>query len=427
MTLTELPARLRTLWTNARAALAALPRWERYMTFLWLAGPFVFFSPNANLVEDWLRVIVLVFLGRCIHLSDWAWVRQPWVWLSALFLLVCLVSSAVGFSPVLSVEPTLKWAVFPLYLAAAQVWLGRHPDIRALMLAVCFAALTALCLILLAEVAIEPKTRLTWPYGDMHPGLHLAKTSLLAIVAAAVWAMRWRGTAALAPAALVGAAIAMVILTGERMNAGIVLATAAAALVLSVSTWTHARRLLMFAALVAAIGAGRIDGRADLAERMTTKLVTQIPYHNTDEIYWQVMRGAMQMFTERPWFGYGPNSYRTICPELGDSPLPSVNNCNWTHPHNLTVQIAGETGIFGLLTYLAFTAAVVWACWQARRDEPPESFARFAFIVPLVLLFPLQISGRFFGHPRYNLFLWVGVGFALMYRQGWRSPQSEKL
>ena len=35
-----------------------------------------------------------------------------------------------------------------------------------------------MCGILIAETIIEPKTRLTWPYGDLVPGGYIAKVSL---------------------------------------------------------------------------------------------------------------------------------------------------------------------------------------------------------------------------------------------------------
>ena len=35
-----------------------------------------------------------------------------------------------------------------------------------------------MCIILIEKTVIEPKTRLTWPYGDLVPGGYLAKVSL---------------------------------------------------------------------------------------------------------------------------------------------------------------------------------------------------------------------------------------------------------
>ena len=35
-----------------------------------------------------------------------------------------------------------------------------------------------MCIILIAETIIEPKTRLTWPYGDLVPGGYIAKFSV---------------------------------------------------------------------------------------------------------------------------------------------------------------------------------------------------------------------------------------------------------
>ena len=47
-----------------------------------------------------------------------------------------------------------------------------------LMLLSMLIGMLLMCGILIAETIIEPKTRLTWPYGDLVPGGYIAKVSL---------------------------------------------------------------------------------------------------------------------------------------------------------------------------------------------------------------------------------------------------------
>ena len=77
------------------------------------------------------------------------------------------------------------WIRFPLYVAAAQVWLGKDRDVRMVMFVSILIGMLIMCLILLAEIIFEPltehgvkKERLSWPYGDFVPGGYLAKISL---------------------------------------------------------------------------------------------------------------------------------------------------------------------------------------------------------------------------------------------------------
>ena len=80
--------------------------------------------------------------------------------------------------PLFTFQQGFVWIRFPLYVAAAQVWLAKDRDIRVLMLLSMLLGMLIICGILIAETLIEPKTRLTWPYGDHVPGGYIAKVSL---------------------------------------------------------------------------------------------------------------------------------------------------------------------------------------------------------------------------------------------------------
>ena len=55
---------------------------------------------------------------------------------------------------------------------------AKDRDIRILMLLSMLLGLILMCGILIAETIFEPKTRLTWPYGDLVPGGYIAKLTL---------------------------------------------------------------------------------------------------------------------------------------------------------------------------------------------------------------------------------------------------------
>ena len=58
------------------------------------------------------------------------------------------------------------------------MWLGQNKDIRVLMLTIMTISLLIISFILFAEVLLEPKNRLMWPYGDVIPGSFIAKACL---------------------------------------------------------------------------------------------------------------------------------------------------------------------------------------------------------------------------------------------------------
>ncbi|MCB0199628.1 MAG: O-antigen ligase family protein [Anaerolineae bacterium] len=69
--------------------------------------------------------------------------------------------------------------------------------------------------------------------------------------------------------------------------------------------------------------------------------------------HWQA---AINMWTDHPWLGVGPGNYATVY-ELYRLP-------RWQdalgHAHNVYLNIAGESGVLGLLGYLLLWAAGIW-------------------------------------------------------------------
>jgi len=87
-------------------------------------------------------------------------VNQIW-FKSALALWIFGFFSAVtGPDPFFSFQQGFVWIRFPLYAAAAQVWLAKDRDIRIIMLLSILLGMLIMCGILIAESIIEPKTRL---------------------------------------------------------------------------------------------------------------------------------------------------------------------------------------------------------------------------------------------------------------------------
>ena len=75
-----------------------------------------------------------------------------------------------------------------------------------------------MCLILVAETIIEPKLRLTWPYGDLVPGGYIAKFSLPVFCALIAIAVSKRSKAGFFSGIIGLLSIGVSILTGERTN-----------------------------------------------------------------------------------------------------------------------------------------------------------------------------------------------------------------
>ena len=164
-------------WKIGWDKINSLSKIDKYMTVFWFLGPFIYLIER-DPADLWLTLICFIFLARCIKRKDWSWVNQIWFKSALALWMFGLFSAVTGPDPFFSFQQGFVWIRFPIYAAAAQVWLAKDRDIRIVMLLSILIGMLIMCGILIAETIIEPKIRLTWPYGDLVPGGYISKVSL---------------------------------------------------------------------------------------------------------------------------------------------------------------------------------------------------------------------------------------------------------
>ena len=75
-------------------------------------------------------------------------------------------------------------------------------------------------------------------------------------------------------------------------------------------------------------------------------------------------KGGTTLALQRPFFGYGPGTFRFIYPKVQTDFL-----ANSDHPHNIFIKIAVENGIPAALVLLAFFIIFIWEFWKKRKTE----------------------------------------------------------
>ncbi len=126
----------------------------------------------------------------------------------------------------------------------------------------------------------------------------------------------------------------------------------------------------------------------------------------TDENFAVVERiahwvAAVRMWELSPWIGVGPGNYATL--------YPAVKVAGWDEPlghaHNLYLNLLAETGILGLLIFLAFWISLIgWTVkklWQSRKEH--ESW------VAALLLGLLGVVAHLFIHNVFDNLLVQGM------------------
>ena len=87
----------------------------------------------------------------------------------------------------------------------------------------------------------------------------------------------------------------------------------------------------------------------------------------------QIARGALQLWSERPWLGHGPDLFGVAFARVQD---PELWRAEWVglpiHAHSAPLQVLATTGAFGALAGLAWLGAGGWALLRAWREAPAE-------------------------------------------------------
>jgi O-antigen ligase len=401
-------------WNLGLKKIKNLSDFDKYITIFWLFGPFIFLIERTP-ADIWLTFLSIIFLVRCFLKKDWSWANQLWFRLALLFWGFSLFSASISPDPFFSFGQGFVWIRFPLYAATAQVWLAKDRDIRIMMLISLLVGLIVMCLILAFEVILEPKPRLTWPYGDLIPGGYISKVCMpiFIILISLIVSIKSRKY-------FVGSLISVVsvifsILTGERTH----FILRACSGMLAALFWkpSYKKYFILLLIEILAVFAVFVT-MPNKSDRFLTKFANSIPLYNTNTDYWGSWRGGLQQGLSTPIFGIGPSGTRKTCQFLPDHWLPGQNYCG-NHPHNFYVQLFAETGLIGLILGASMFLSIISICYKNRKFMRNCPMAQTAFIIPLGMFFPIQQFGSFFGQWG-NLFIWISIGFALAQVQNFK-------
>ncbi len=410
-------------WEDSSNKIKSLNSFEKTMTIFWLLGPFVYLIER-DPADLWLTLISLIFLLRCIKKKDWDWTSQVWFKSALALWLFGLYSAVTSTDPFFTFQQGFVWIRFPIYAAAAQVWLAKDRDIRILMLLSMSIGMLLMSGILIAETLIEPKARLTWPYGDLVPGGYLAKVSLPLFCILMAIAVSKKSKAGIFSGMIGLLTIIVSALTGERTNFLIRACGGILASIIWKPKFIMISTLIIFEILAVL---ALFLNRPDLTNRFGKEFLNNVPFTNMSDNnpYWGSWRGGIQQALITPIKGVGPSGTRNSCSNLDTNLpnwLPGKNYCG-NHPHNFYIQLFAEVGTIGLILGCIMFGSIIMTCYRARFKNFNCPMAATAFVVPLALFFPIQQFGSFYGQWG-NLFTWFAIAFAMSQYQGWRKSKN---
>jgi O-antigen ligase len=119
----------------------------------------------------------------------------------------------------------------------------------------------------------------------------------------------------------------------------------------------------------------------------------------------KLISGGLELFTQRPLYGYGSGSFETEYKRHGRASEANATSAS----HTIPITIAAEQGILGLVVYVALLAAALAVLYRGAGRSPPR-IALAACFVALVL--HTWTYADFLEDPITWTLLGIGVAFA---------------
>jgi len=384
---------------------------------------------SRSLADITIVIVSILFLFYSFKKLGWEWIKQKWFIFALFFSIYCMTINTIN-----SIDPleTLSYSFFflrwPIFSMALAYWI--LSDMNSLKKFLIALTITLFFIIFdtwwqfffdrdIFGFEKYSGNRLTGPFeNNPHVGTWLAKLVLLPPLFLILYdRYKLNNQNYLIYAFFVISTILFltIFITGERMALLLMLASIFILLIgLTMDRIFSISKLSIFF-LISII--------TILVFAYSFPEATQRAYFSTiDKIlnwkssdYGLVWQSAYDVWMESPLFGVGLHKYREACENLGiygSSYLNAIGSGVCFHPHNISLQLLSETGIFGFLIFylMVFSLTISSIKIYFKRNLWLSS----ALIINIILtcFLPIASSTSFFSN-KYGAIIWLLIGVML--------------
>lgn len=388
------------------------------MSVPWLLPILLIFS--RALADITVLSLGLIFLFKCHQEQDWFWLKNTWFKLNIVFWAYLLfVNTPLSINVTDSLLHAFFYLRWPLFSAALAYWIF-NDEIRqkkfliALSVVSTFVVFdTALQYINGVDIFGIPKfsaVRLTGPFSAPVPGIMMLRVLFITLFLTILFDhLKKPINRILLILTILIVSIIFMLITGERMAFILFLTGSIVVLIgLGLEQKAHQSKLMAGFAIMITLVASLLLLAPDTAERSVYSIYTKL-IHFADSDYGLVFRAAFEAWKHAPIFGSGIHSYRETCEQIGLLPQWGIA-CS--HPHNLYLQIAAETGLVGLVLFVTMVGGIFYTTLFKLIRSKQWLMAGLCFTVLYVSFWPL-IGGISILNNGVAALVWLGVGWVL--------------
>ena len=372
-------------------------------------------------------IISILFLYYSFKKIGWGWVKEKW-FLFAIFFSVygMTLNSAMSIDAKETFAYSLFFMRWPIFSMALAYWI--LSDLKSLK-----KFLISLSLILLFIIfdtwwqfifekdifGFEKwsSERLTGPFkGNPHVGVWISKLTLLLPLIIVLYDKKklQEGLKIFTYFFLLSFTIIFftVLVTGERMALLMTLACILIlifGLVLDKALSFKKITIFLFGSFIGLLFFSYVF--PDTTQRAIFSTIEKIINWRSSD-YGLVWQSAYDVWMQSPLFGVGLHKYREACENLGtygSSYLNSAGPGVCFHPHNISLQLLSETGIFGFILFNLMV--LILAISSLKKYYINKQWLYFAIVFSIIFSCFLPIaSGTSFFANKYGAIIWLIIG-----------------
>lgn len=375
-------------------------------------------------------LISILFLYYSFKKIGWGWLKEKWFLFALFFSAYCLtINSALSIDSAETFAYAFFFLRWPIFSMALAYWI--LSDLRSFKKFI--ISLTLLLLFIIFDTWWQfffeqdlfgfekyHENRLTGPFKDNpEVGTWLAKLVLLPpllLILYDKYKLQIHQNYLTYAFFIISTIVFLTIfITGERMQLLLILASILIVFFGLISEKIFSLKKISFLLLISI--------SVILIFSATFPETTQRAFYSTIEkiINWRssdyglVWQSAYDVWMQSPLFGVGLHKYREACVNLGiygTSHLNAIGSGVCFHPHNISLQLLSETGIFGFIIfylmvfYLAISSLKIYF-----KNSLWLSFA-LTFNIIFTCFLPIASSTSFFSN-KYGAIIWLLIGVML--------------
>ena len=395
---------------------------------------------SRSIADITIVLISILFLYYSFKKIGWGWLKEKW-FLFALFFSAygITLNSAMSIDAKETFAYSLFFMRWPIFSMALAYWI--LSDLKSLKKFL--ISLTLLLLFIIFDTWWQfffeqdlfgfekySENRLTGPFKDNpHVGAWLAKLALLPpllLILYDKYKLQIHQNYLIYSFFIISTIVFLtVFITGERMALLLIVASILIFFIGLISEKIFSLRKLFFLMLlsITAISIFALIFPETTQRAFFSTIDKIINWKSSD--YGLVWQSAYDVWMQSPVFGVGLHKYREACENLGiygTSYLTAIGPGVCFHPHNISLQLLSETGIFGFIIF--YLMVFYLATSSLKKYFKNSLWLPFALIFNIIFtcFLPIASSTSFFSN-KYGAIIWLLIGVMLAVNKHFESKK----